>query len=49
MGEGSFWDDAEKAATISAEHSRASRRLEMFRSLERDVEDLDGLAEMAAE
>ena len=49
MGEASFWDDSERAATVSAEHSRASRRLEMFSALQADVEDLDGLAEMAAE
>jgi peptide chain release factor 2 len=44
-----FWDDAERAAAVSAEHSRASRRLQMFTQLEADVDDLDGLAEMAAE
>ncbi len=44
-----FWDDSERAASVSAEHSRASRRLEMFSTLQADVEDLDGLAEMAAE
>jgi peptide chain release factor 2 len=49
MGEAGFWDDAEKAAAVSAEHARASRRLEMFKALESDVEDLDGLAEMAEE
>jgi peptide chain release factor 2 len=49
MGATGFWDDSEKAATVSAEHSRASRRLETFKALESDVEDLDGLAEMAAE
>jgi peptide chain release factor 2 len=49
MGEAEFWDDPERAATVSSEHSRASRRLEMFNALEADVEDLDGLAEMAAE
>jgi peptide chain release factor 2 len=49
MGGAGFWDDAERAAAVSAEHSRASRRLEMFTALEGDVEDLDGLAEMAAE
>jgi hypothetical protein len=48
MGEEGFWDDSEKAAEVSAEHSRASRRLETFNALESDVEDLDGLAEMAA-
>ena len=49
MGEQGFWDDSDRAAAVSAEHARASRRLEMFRALEADVEDLDGLAEMAEE
>ena len=49
MGAEGFWDDSERAAAVSAEHSRASRRLEMFSELQRDVDDLDGLAEMAAE
>jgi len=44
-----FWDDAEAAAKVSAEHSKASKRLEMFTELQSDVEDLGGLAEMAAE
>ncbi len=49
MGAEGFWGDAEKAAAVSAEHARASRRLETFTALQRDVEDLDGLAEMATE
>src|ERR1035438_2616704 len=49
MGEQGFWDDSDRAASVSAEHARASRRLEMFTGLTRDVEDLDGLAEMAEE
>jgi peptide chain release factor 2 len=49
MGAAGFWDDAERAAGVSAEHSRASRRLDGFHQLEADVEDLDALAEMAAE
>jgi peptide chain release factor 2 len=49
MGAASFWEDSERAAETSAEHARASRRLEAFRALERDVFDLDGLVEMAAE
>jgi peptide chain release factor 2 len=44
-----FWDDQEQAASVSAEHSRLSRRLEGYRSLERDVDDLEALEEMAAE
>ena len=34
---------------MSAEHAAVSRRLESYRSLERDVDDLDALEEMAAE
>jgi peptide chain release factor 2 len=49
MGEPGFWDDSDRAARVSAEHSRASRRLETFRTLESDVADLDGLIELAAE
>ncbi len=49
MGGEGFWDDSEKAAAVSAEHSRASRRLDAFSALQHDVEDLDGLSEMAAE
>jgi peptide chain release factor 2 len=49
MGEPGFWEDADGAAAVSAEHARTSRRLEGFRELESDVEDLDGLVEMAEE
>src|SRR5271165_4029316 len=49
MGAEGFWDDSEHAAAVSSEHARAARRLEMFTALQSDVEDLDGLAEMAAE
>ena len=44
-----FWDDAEAAAKVSAEHAQASKRLNTFTALQGDVEDLDGLAEMASE
>jgi peptide chain release factor 2 len=49
MGEAGFWDDNEAAAATSAEHARAARKLEAFRGLEADVDDLDSLAEMAEE
>ncbi|HWD65410.1 MAG TPA: peptide chain release factor 2 [Solirubrobacteraceae bacterium] len=49
MGTAGFWDNQERAAQVSAEHARASRRLEMFRGLERDVADLEPLAELAEE
>jgi peptide chain release factor 2 len=42
-----FWDDQAKAAEISADHARAQRRLLGFRELERDVDDLEELAELA--
>jgi len=44
-----FWDDQQHAAAVSTEHRRATRRLESFRTLESEVEDLAGLAELAAE
>jgi peptide chain release factor 2 len=44
-----FWDDQESAARISAEHASVSRRLQGFRELERDVDDLEALEEMAVE
>jgi len=49
MGESGFWDDQGRAAKVSAEHSRTRRRLDEFRSLERDVADLSELEQMAAE
>jgi peptide chain release factor 2 len=42
-----FWDDQERASRISADHKRAHDRLQTFRSLERDVADLEELAELA--
>jgi peptide chain release factor 2 len=49
MGAPGFWDDAEAAGQVGVEHSKAKKRLEEFMSLQSDVEDLDGLIEMAAE
>jgi peptide chain release factor 2 len=42
-----FWDDQETAAKVSAEHARAGRRLDEFRTLQVEVQDLESLAEMA--
>ena len=53
MGEPAFWDDQRRAADISSEHARVSKRLERYSSLNRDYEearellDLDG--DLAAE
>jgi peptide chain release factor 2 len=42
-----FWDDQGRAATTSADHARAQRRLEAFRELESDIGDLADLVELA--
>ena len=47
MGAPGFWDDQERAARVSAEHARANRKLGEFDRLEADVDDLEGLAELA--
>jgi peptide chain release factor 2 len=44
-----FWGDQERAARVSAEHAGLSRRLEAYGSIERDLDDLEALEEMAAE
>ncbi len=44
-----FWDDAEAAAKVSASHTRAKRKLELWDGISSDVEDLGELAEMADE
>jgi len=49
MGAPGFWDDQERAARTSAEHARATKKLETYEALARDVEDLEPLAEMAEE
>src|SRR2546421_8508847 len=49
MQEPGFWDDQERAARVSAEHSRAQRKLEGYRQLESELDDLEALEEMAAE
>jgi peptide chain release factor 2 len=49
MGAPGFWDDQERAAKVSAQHARASRKLDQFRSLQGEVDDLGALNELAAE
>jgi peptide chain release factor 2 len=49
MQEPGFWDDQSRAAAVSAEHSRATRKLESFRALEAEIADLQGLADLAQE
>jgi peptide chain release factor 2 len=49
MQEPGFWDDQRRAASVSAEHSRTTRKLDSFRALESEIEDLGGLSALAAD
>jgi peptide chain release factor 2 len=53
MGEPGFWDDQQRAAGISTEHARVTRRLERYERLRREYEDAKELlamdGDMAAE
>ncbi len=49
MGEPSFWDDPGAAGKVGAEHARLNRRLDTYTALAADVDDLEGLAELAEE
>jgi peptide chain release factor 2 len=49
MQEPGFWDDQERAAKVSAEHASAGRKLESYRKLESELDDLEALEELAAE
>ena len=49
MGAPGFWDDQERAAKVSAEHSRTQRKLDGFRTLQTDLDDLETMEELAAE
>ena len=47
MQQPGFWDDQDKAASVSADHARAQRKLDGFRSLQTEAGDLAEMAEMA--
>jgi peptide chain release factor 2 len=49
MGEPGFWDDQGAAAKVSAEHARTTKKVDEFGRLQSDVDDLEGLAELAEE
>jgi peptide chain release factor 2 len=49
MGAPGFWDDQSLAAKVGAEHARAQRRLELFKTVESEVEDLETLFELSAD
>jgi peptide chain release factor 2 len=46
MGEPGFWDDQARAAHISSEHARVSRKLERYDTLTREYEDAKELLAM---
>jgi peptide chain release factor 2 len=46
LGAPGFWDDQQRAAAVSAEHARLSRRLERYERLRRDYEDARELLSM---
>jgi peptide chain release factor 2 len=46
MGRPGFWDDQAKAARISTEHSRVTRKLERWERLSRELADAQELAEL---
>jgi peptide chain release factor 2 len=49
MGEPGFWNDQARAAAISAEHARLSRRLERYDQLRREYDDATELLAMDGE
>src|SRR5262245_24296012 len=49
MGEPGFWDDPEAAGRVGSEHARETRRLNTYEQLAADVDDLEGLIELAEE
>src|SRR5205823_12714509 len=53
LGKPGFWDDQQRAAQVSAEHARLTRRLDRYRRLTQEYQDAQELlamdGDMAAE
>ena len=49
MGAPGFWDDQGRAASVASEHARVGRKLATYRELERELDDLEALQELAAD
>ena len=49
LGEPGFWDDQQRAAKVSTEHARLSRRLERYEKLRSEYEDARDLLAMDGE
>jgi peptide chain release factor 2 len=46
MGEADFWDDQSRAARVSTEHARISRKLDRYEALRADYEDAQAFLEL---
>src|SRR5262249_6778488 len=44
-----FWDDAKRAATVSAEHARQTRKLDTYQAIASEIGDLPALLELVDE
>src|SRR3954454_22201040 len=44
-----FWDDQERAAKVSAEHASVQRKLNRYRELDSELDDIEALEELAVE
>jgi peptide chain release factor 2 len=44
-----FWDDAKRAATVSAQHARLTRKLETYEAISSEIGDLPALLELVDE
>ena len=49
MGEPGFWDDQQRAAALSAEHARLTKRLERYEALSGEAHDLEELLAISAD
>jgi peptide chain release factor 2 len=49
MGERGFWDDQKRAAAISSEHARLSRRCDRYDALSGEAQDLTELTTLASD
>ena len=49
MGAPGFWDDQRKAAALSAEHARLSKRVERYDGLASEVDDLEELLSISSD
>jgi peptide chain release factor 2 len=49
FGRPGFWDDPQRAASVSAEHARLTKRLERYERLQREHDDAVELLEMGPE